>query len=178
VSNVLIGIIGVILFIGLALAGALILGDDFRTATSSSKAAAVTQTMQQVVAAANMFQLKKGRQLMASEHSTAIDTLVAAKSLKVAAVNPMNGAAIALVNQGGGIDATSPGRFFYTNLGTDSVARDVCRQIEETMGSADADAAMVPVSDWGARTASNRRMGCLLYSYYQPAMYQAYIPLN
>jgi hypothetical protein len=178
VSNVLIGIIGVILFIGLALAGALILGDDFRTASSSSKAAAVTQTMQQVAAAANMYQMKKGRVMMASEHSTAIDTLVAAKSLRIVATNPMNGNPIALVNSGGGMDTVSPGRFFYTNLGTDGVSRDVCRQIEETMGNPDPDAALAPVADWGARTSANRRMGCLLYSYYQPAVYQAYIPLN
>ena len=39
-SNVLIGIIGVILFIGLALAGALFLGPRFQAATISSKASA------------------------------------------------------------------------------------------------------------------------------------------
>jgi hypothetical protein len=59
-SNVLIGIIGVILFIGLALAGALILGDDFRTATSSSQAASVMSQMKQAADAADMRKLKTG----------------------------------------------------------------------------------------------------------------------
>ena len=59
-SNVLIGIIGVILFIGLALAGALILGSDFTSASSSSKAAATVSTLQQVQSAIEMYRLKTG----------------------------------------------------------------------------------------------------------------------
>jgi hypothetical protein len=59
-SNVLIGIIGVILFIGLALAGALILGDDFRSSTSESKAAAAIAQVQQASNAITMFNLKTG----------------------------------------------------------------------------------------------------------------------
>lgn len=59
-SNVLIGIIGVILFIGLALAGALILGDDFRSASRDSKATALVTQMQQVSQALEMYRLKTG----------------------------------------------------------------------------------------------------------------------
>ena len=59
-SNVLIGIIGVILFIGLAIAGALILGDDFRTSKATSEAAAIQQQMAQVAAAYDMYKLKMG----------------------------------------------------------------------------------------------------------------------
>jgi hypothetical protein len=59
-SNVLIGIIGVILFIGLALAGALILGDDFRSATNESKGAAAIQQVQQASHAISMHNLKTG----------------------------------------------------------------------------------------------------------------------
>jgi len=40
-SNVLIGIIGVILFIGLALAGALFLGPRFQESTNNSRGSAV-----------------------------------------------------------------------------------------------------------------------------------------
>jgi type II secretory pathway pseudopilin PulG len=60
-SNVLIGIIGVILFIGLALAGALFLGPRFQEATNNSKASANVQAMQQVIAAANMYELTNGK---------------------------------------------------------------------------------------------------------------------
>jgi hypothetical protein len=59
-SNVLIGIIGVILFIGLALAGALILGDDFLSASNSSKASTIMAQMKQIVDAAEMRKLKLG----------------------------------------------------------------------------------------------------------------------
>jgi hypothetical protein len=66
-SNVLIGIIGVILFIGLALAGALILGDDFRNASSSSKAAAIMNGVGQISDAANMYRLKMGAPLRSGD---------------------------------------------------------------------------------------------------------------
>lgn len=59
-SNVLIGIIGVILFIGLALAGALILGDDFKSASRDAKATALMSQMQQVSQALDMYRLKTG----------------------------------------------------------------------------------------------------------------------
>ncbi len=83
-SNVLIGIIGVILFIGLALAGALILGDDFRTATSDTQAAATAAQLQQVTAAVNMWKLKTGQSIVPNQ-STAF---LVPRFLKVQAVNP------------------------------------------------------------------------------------------
>jgi hypothetical protein len=61
VSNVLIGIIGVILFIGLALAGALILGDDFKSSQADSLAARYGTSMSQMEAATAMMRLKTGR---------------------------------------------------------------------------------------------------------------------
>lgn len=60
-SNVLIGIIGVILFIGLALAGALILGDDFGSASSQSKATVVVSMLQQTASGLEMYSVKTGR---------------------------------------------------------------------------------------------------------------------
>jgi len=58
-SNVLIGIIGVILFIGLALAGALFLGPRFQESTNNSKAAAQVQAMQQIVNAIDMYRVQE-----------------------------------------------------------------------------------------------------------------------
>lgn len=66
-SNVLIGIIGVILFIGLALAGALILGDDFKSASTSSRAAAVVTQLQQVQSAVEMWRLKTGQRVVVGQ---------------------------------------------------------------------------------------------------------------
>lgn len=60
-SNVLIGIIGVILFIGLALAGALFLGPRFQESTNNSKASAQVAAMHQIANAANMYQVNEGK---------------------------------------------------------------------------------------------------------------------
>jgi type II secretory pathway pseudopilin PulG len=60
-SNVLIGIIGVILFIGLALAGALFLGPRFQESTNNSKASAAVQAVSQVSSAVNMYQVQEGK---------------------------------------------------------------------------------------------------------------------
>jgi hypothetical protein len=59
-SNVLIGIIGVILFIGLALAGALFLGPRFQEATISSKAAKTVQATAQVANAMSLYSTESG----------------------------------------------------------------------------------------------------------------------
>lgn len=88
-SNVLIGIIGVILFIGLALAGALILGDDFRTASSASQAASVMSQLKQTADAADMRKLKLG---VAYSPSIPSDFLVP-RFLKSPAVNTTSWAA-------------------------------------------------------------------------------------
>jgi hypothetical protein len=63
VSNVLIGIIGVILFIGLALAGALFLGPRFQESTNNSKASAMVQSVSQVAHAANLYEVQEGRKV-------------------------------------------------------------------------------------------------------------------
>lgn len=83
-SNVLIGIIGVILFIGLALAGALILGDDFRTASSDSQAAAAVATAQQIQSAVEMWRLKTGQSTFPNQDTA----FLAPRFLKSTAVNP------------------------------------------------------------------------------------------
>jgi type II secretory pathway pseudopilin PulG len=62
-SNVLIGIIGVILFIGLALAGALFLGPRFQESTQNSKASAAIQAVSQISHAANLYRLNEGTDL-------------------------------------------------------------------------------------------------------------------
>ena len=75
-SNVLIGIIGVILFIGLALAGALFLGPRFQEATLNSKASAQVQAMHQIANAANMYRVNEGSAV------NDVGTLVSTKYLK------------------------------------------------------------------------------------------------
>ena len=89
-SNVLIGIIGVILFIGLALAGALFLGPRFQESTNNSRASASVQAVSQVANAYNMFQVQEGRL------PTALTDLVDQDYLKSIPANPTGGTAITL----------------------------------------------------------------------------------
>lgn len=69
-SNVLIGIIGVILFIGLALAGALILGPDFLVASNQTEATRIVQSLKQMSDAASMRNLKTGTVMTVGDTST------------------------------------------------------------------------------------------------------------
>jgi hypothetical protein len=83
-SNVLIGIIGVILFIGLALAGALFLGPRFQAATISSKASATVAAAKQVADAAAMREVVEG-----SSAATGAATGLAPGYLKSVPRNPV-----------------------------------------------------------------------------------------
>jgi hypothetical protein len=84
-SNVLIGIIGVILFIGLALAGALILGDDFKSANSESKAAAAISMVQQASSEIGMYNLKMG-----TKYSQGSLAGLVPRFLKAVPINPID----------------------------------------------------------------------------------------
>jgi hypothetical protein len=167
-SNVLIGIIGVILFIGLALAGALILGDDFRTSSSASKAAATIQQLQQISNAISMYQLKTGRTMIASEDNV---TLLQPRFLKsYPAANPFNGATYRINDATASVGA-SPVRMVITNFGTDERSRDACIAIEEQASGGTPD--MTGKADFGATVAAKPRVGCFLYS--ANSNYYAYV---
>ena len=84
-SNVLIGIIGVILFIGLALAGALFLGPRFQAATLSSKASAIVAATKQVADAAAMREISEG-----APAATGSVSGLAPTYLKSVPANPVN----------------------------------------------------------------------------------------
>lgn len=179
-SNVLIGIIGVILFIGLALAGALILGDDFKTASSSSRAAAMSSVLQQTAAAASMFELKTGQVVTASTANSNGQFLVP-RFLKAKPVSPVDGGEILVVDGDGNAYSNIKGQFFFANIGTDSKARDMCRAIEEGAGATNPEesqnATVVAAGgNWPGWSKSHKRLGCLLNPEWNPKMYQAYIP--
>ena len=90
-SNVLIGIIGVILFIGLALAGALFLGPRFQESTISSKASRTVQATAQVANAMSLYLVNSGYVPTTGQQMTVAD-LVASGYLKS---NPMSVSAYA-----------------------------------------------------------------------------------
>lgn len=164
-SNVLIGIIGVILFIGLALAGALILGDDFKASRSASRAATIASQMQQVSAAVSMYQLKTGKVMSASTYSTNVAGLVP-RYLKEAPTSPSGRLYDTVDSTGYGADV--PVRYVTTTIHPDNLpfARNVCIALNEQAGYADPVAAMGPVTrveDWGPFVAGKGRMGCMQF---------------
>lgn len=97
-SNVLIGIIGVILFIGLALAGALFLGARFQDTKSTSTAAAAVQAVTQITNAIGYFNADT-----ASRAQAGIDpaSLVAGRYLKAVPTNPGGPDAILVMSRDG-----------------------------------------------------------------------------
>lgn len=134
-SNVLIGIIGVILFIGLALAGALFLGPRFQESTNNSKASAVIQVVDQVAKAANMQVVQEGVPV-AGNPSGADDApvtqLVSRGYLKSKPLNPIdptyNLGFVAIDGSWGGVAAWS-----ITGLPTPS-SKGVCAAIARQSG--------------------------------------------
>jgi type II secretory pathway pseudopilin PulG len=146
-SNVLIGIIGVILFIGLALAGALFLGPRFQESTNNARASASVQAVSQVASAANMFEVQEGRTAQVISDATPDnDDLVERNYLKSVPQNPTGGDAPVLV----------PGSLVTMELGNNS--DKVCAAIAaQTGGSILADeaaaAAGAPSGCYGDGTA-------------------------
>jgi len=141
VSNVLIGIIGVILFIGLALAGALILGDDFINASASSKAAAVTNQLQQGVQAVTMFQVKTGRTLTPGEYNSQGAALLVPRFLRTMPVNTTGGSGIFAQDISG---STTTGRAYIlvATLPREAASKRICEAAAEAAGTVPGDASL------------------------------------
>jgi len=133
-SNVLIGIIGVILFIGLALAGALILGDDFKGANNSAKAAAIISVMDQTASAVNMYGLKTG-----SPYPAGPTTGLVPRFLKVSNSVPLTTFGVVDTRSIGGQYSGDAG-YVVSGGGADSVSLAICAEIAQTLGlNMDAD---------------------------------------
>lgn len=176
-SNVLIGIIGVILFIGLALAGALILGDDFRSSRSSSMAAAVVSQMQQVTAAVNMYQLKTGQIMVSASYPTNIATLTP-RFLKSVPKGPVGDGFTTVDRNGAGTALRVDHVYVPIGQVSDAYARGACIAINEQAGATDPTAAMGSTTDyasWGAFIASSKPMGCFVFA--PTAVYLAYLKI-
>jgi len=86
-SNVLIGIIGVILFIGLALAGALFLGPRFQESKTNSIASAQVSSMKQLSDAVNMYVVQEGRNDLPQNDGAFVQSLRTSGYLKSTVVD-------------------------------------------------------------------------------------------
>jgi hypothetical protein len=132
-SNVLIGIIGVILFIGLALAGALFLGPRFQDAGNRGKAATVQAQLKQVVDAVSLARLKTGRSVLVGE--VGIYSPLMPRFLKTPPSNPVRqGASYFLLDEGGGQTAGGEAVTAVAYLNRDEVSRKICEDIDRSAG--------------------------------------------
>ena len=129
-SNVLIGIIGVILFIGLALAGALFLGPRFQEATNSSRAAAMVQSATQIARALDMRVVTTGQLIGDNQRDLlADDILVTEGYLKSMPTNPYGLRVVLFYDPTTGDPTSLPGNrkyFVEMFLPKDDAAASIC----------------------------------------------------
>ncbi len=172
-SNVLIGIIGVILFIGLALAGALFLGPRFQQSVSQSKASAMSGQVSQIANAISLRRLTTGA-TQASNDQTLTDA-VNEGYLKVKPVNVFSpDQTFKLVDELGSTNVNQA-RFVATNIGTGQAAKDACTQIERNAGVADPSDHVDVTVKFDEWVPGHARLGCI-NNFYQGS-YTVYAPI-
>ena len=125
-SNVILGIIGVVLFIGLAVASAVILGTDFSNASGDAKAAGLAAGGAQIVMAYNSYIAKEGEY-----PANYTPEALMPRYLKASPVNPTNSA-----NAWNSIkvDGTLgfPAHVYIAGISTDaSAGTNICRSLAE-----------------------------------------------
>ena len=158
-SNVLIGIIGVILFIGLALAGALFLGPRFQEATNSSKASSAVSMVKQVADAAELYRVQEGQSVSATLGGAIGQNLTDAGYLKSPPRNP-SWAPIRVTNNSG--NHSGSGTKLYMVLGRTENDRRICELIERQMGNAQAETYVTTPKNWALQTSEVARVGCFI----------------
>jgi len=132
-SNVLIGIIGVILFIGLAVAGALFLAPRFSDTKSASTAAATVQAVAQLAAAVTYANADQAQRAPAG-----FDTadLVAGRYLQSVPTNPGGGDALLLLTDGGEVSGPVAG-LVVARLSTDAASKTCGAIVRQTENGTD-----------------------------------------
>lgn len=127
-SNVIIGIVGVILFIGLAIAGASFLGPRFVESTAKSKASAVMQANATIAGAVQV----RDRELQVSTPSDAVlEDILHPNYIGEMPRNPAGGAAPILVDASGA--QSGPASFVIMEVaGTN--ADEICNAISRQGG--------------------------------------------
>jgi len=160
-SNVLIGIIGVILFIGLALAGALFLGPRFQEATLNSKASATVQAVSQIVNAIELRNVSSGALTTASPDS--LTKLAGEGWLKSIPSNPSGGEAIFLHDKTA--STTGPAHIVAAMLPRAASSKALCEAVAKNVGSTTTDAELgMPNKPVGCAYASGDPLYYLVYA--------------
>ncbi len=132
-SNVLIGIVGVILFIGLALAGASFFGPITTDSIAQAKAGTITKALSATVTGVAL----RNRELeTVTAAASSADSLVPTYIEDVQS-NIVTGAPI-LLTSAIGSSSTGIAAYAVTSLGSDEAAADVCRFVNASAGNGDA----------------------------------------
>ena len=144
-ANVIIGIIGVVLFILLAIAGAIFLGPQFTAANNNGKAAALVQSATQIASAVNLTNTQNG-----TTYASGVSTsqLVTDGGLKVVPGNTVNTAATGaflLINAAAPASTTAVADTITASLGTGN--KPVCDQIEKQSGGASTGAVVTTLTN-------------------------------
>jgi hypothetical protein len=132
-SNVLIGIIGVILFIGLALAGALFLGPRFQESTNNSRASAAVQAVAQVANAANMYKVQEGKDFAGTATADISNTTtgLVGTYLKSVPSNPTSGTGAGTIT----LDSIPSGNNIrYVRLALGDNGQSICEAVNRQSG--------------------------------------------
>lgn len=158
-SSVLLGIIGITLFIGIAVSGAVFLGPKFEDAQIKATAANALQAVASVASAANQFRFAKNYAAGAGMADPAV--LVSEGFIRTLPSDPTgNGAQVEIVDaQGADIgEASDPvtyaPRYIFLSLGAD---RELCTEIERSQStiapSAQVSTQQRNIADFNARPA-------------------------
>ncbi|QAY80261.1 hypothetical protein [Sphingosinicella sp. BN140058] len=158
-SNVIIGIIGVVLFIGLAIAGAVYLGPQFTNSKNVGDMAKVTAALSQIVSAVELRQQRTGEVLPSN---TDISLLVSEGYLKSLPTNPFDAARPYQLYSDNGARVTNQAVLVVgVDIGSSDRAKDACIALERQAGMQSmAHLEAATAVGMGAWTAANPRPGC------------------
>ncbi|AXK44113.1 hypothetical protein [Erythrobacter aureus] len=128
-SSVLVGIIAVILFIGLAIVSSLYLGGQFNTASAKSQALEMTNKASQLNQATALYWTEQGRPVVAR---SSVRSLLEKGYLKKVPVNPYidrGGAPFRMLFSGDVYSANYYADVIIVDMGQDEDAKEVCSAI-------------------------------------------------
>ncbi|QAY80260.1 hypothetical protein [Sphingosinicella sp. BN140058] len=176
-SNVLIGVIGVILLIGLAFGAVSNLGPKFEEARSHSEAGRVGTALLQLSAAVEFRNQDHGTKLLAEDSAATLALLKAEgylQALPPNAVKP-DGATFLFSNGGFADGSQQPIAFTAMEIGTSERARSACLEIERRAGH-ESPSYLDTSTLWSAHVAAHRRLGCFMNQ--GSSSYLVYAPIG
>lgn len=134
-SNVIIGIIGVILFIGLAIASATYLGSGVTDAKSTIATASIINSGEQTASAVKVYKIRT-KQNMPNGLDT-ISRLMTANLMKAVPSNPLAVGYTPFTADASGAFGSDRPSWVLMSLGQSELSMKACIEIERSLGNAD-----------------------------------------